>query len=289
MRYRFIAQHKEDYPIRLLCQVMQVSHSGYYAWCQRPEASPRMGKITQIKQRLKALFIEHHKRVGSRTLTALLRKEGYCIGRHRVRRLMKEMALIVTSKRRRVCTTDSRHGLPIAENRLNRQFNPQKPNQVWTTDITYIPTVTGWVYLAVIIDLYSRKVVGWHVSDTMEAALVSRALTMAVNLNQPPKGLLHHSDRGSQYASRQYQQLLEQHGMICSMSRKGNCWDNAPTERFFRTLKYDWIGKRHYRHLKHARDDIAAFMRYYNLRRPHSVLGYMSPVAYEKAMRAKCA
>ena len=269
---------------------MQVSRSGYYEWCQRvKKEQTKATGLSQIKQRMKALFIEHHKRIGSRTLTALLRKEGFKIGRYRVSKYMKEQGLIVELKHRKVHTTDSRHKLPVAENLLDRQFKPAKPNQVWTTDITYIPTVTGWVYLAVVLDLYSRKVVGWHINDTMETSLVIRALTMAINLQQPPPGLLHHSDRGSQYASRQYQQLLAQHGMTCSMSRKGNCWDNAPTERFFRTLKYDWIEKKRYKHLKHARDDVAAFVRYYNLRRPHSTLGYMSPVEYEKANRGKCA
>lgn len=290
MRYQFVRQQKAHYPIRLLCQLMQVSPSGYYEWQQRlSQPHPPTEKDAQLKQRLKALFIEHHKRAGSRTLTALLRKEGYSISRYRVRKLMKEMGLVVKQKRRRIQITDSRHHLSVADNRLNRQFNPGGPNQVWSTDITYIPTVTGWVYLAVVLDLYNRKVVGWHISDSMETTLVIRALTMAVNLSRPPTGLLHHSDRGSQYASRQYQDLLEQHGMICSMSRKGNCWDNAPTERFFRTLKYDWVGEKRYRHVEHARDDIAAFIRYYNLYRPHSVLGYMSPVEYEKAMRKQCA
>ena len=289
MRYGFIRQQhkaKPEYTIAMLCQIMRVSTSAYYDWWKGEAArKTKAQKWLGIKQRVRALFIQHRRKLGYRPMTALLRKEGFTISHHTVRQLMKETGLRIKTQKHTIQTTDSRHAYPVADNLLARQFNPDKPNRVWSTDITYIPAVAGWVYFAVVMDLYSRKVVGWHISDSMETVLIIRALTMAVNLHRPAHGLIHHSDRGSQYASGQYQQLLKQHGMVCSMSRKGNCWDNAPTERFFRTLKHDWIDGRKYRSLAHAREDIARFMRYYNLYRPHSVLGYMSPVEHEQAMQ----
>ena len=172
-----------------------------------------------------------------------LRKEGFDIGRYKVSRLMKMLGLVVKRKKRFVLSTDSKHAEPIAENVLNRNFNPAEVDQVWTTDISYLWTRKGWVYLAVVIDLYSRRVVGWHVDETMKTSLVTRALMMAVNLRKPSPGVLHHSDRGCQYASKEYQRMLKRYGFICSMSRKGNCWDNSPTERFFSSLKREWTNR----------------------------------------------
>ena len=211
-----------------------------------------------------------------------LRKEGFEIGRYRVRKLMKRLGLVVKGKKRFVLTTDSRHGLPVAENLLNRDFSPTEQDRVWTTDITYIWTLQGWVYLAVVIDLYSRRVVGWHIDRRMETALVSRALMMAINLRNPKTGLMHHSDRGSQYASREYRRLLKQHGMVCSMSRKGNCWDNAPTERFFSSLKREWLTGNVYPTREAAVDDVRAYIAYYNSDRLHTTLGDLTPIEFEQ-------
>ncbi len=212
----------------------------------------------------------------------LLRKEGFEIGRYKVRKLMKKLGLVVKRKKRFVLTTDSKHWLPLAGNLLDRQFSPEKPDQVWTTDITYIWTLQGWVYLAVVMDLHSRRIVGWSLDRTMETALVARALTMAVNLRSPPGGLLHHSDRGSQYASHEYQKLLKQYGMVCSMSRKGNCWDNAPTECFFSSLKREWLTGNVYPTRESAATDVRAYIAWYNASRPHMTLASMAPMEYEK-------
>ena len=189
-----------------------------------------------------------------------LRQEGFEIGRDKTRRLMKSLQLKVKQKRKFKVTTDSNHKLPVATNVLNREFSPSAPNQAWGSDITYLWTQQGWIYLAVIIDLYSRRVVGWSIDRRMKKALVIRALMMAVNLRKPPPGLIHHSDRGSQYASHDYQKLLKQHGMICSMSRKGNCWDNSPVERFFGSLKREWTGDRWYRTRQEAIADVREHM-----------------------------
>ena len=196
---------------------------------------------------------------------------------------MRALNLRVKQKCKYKVTTDSKHQLPVAENVLNRQFLPAAPNQAWGTDITYLWTQEGWIYLAVVIDLYSRRVVGWAMDRRMKKSLVLRALMMAINLRQPPPGLIHHSDRGSQYASLAYQVLLKQHGMLCSMSRKGNCWDNAPIERFFSSLKREWTGDRLYRTRQAAIADVREYVAvYYNSKRLHSTLGYKTPMNYEK-------
>jgi len=231
---------------------------------------------------MKELFTQSRQSYGSRRLMKALRKEGFKIGRYRIRSLMKQLDLVVKKKRRFVITTDSRHNFPVAENRLDRQFQPAGKNQVWTSDITYLWTSQGWVYLAVVIDLYSRRVVGWQCDKQMTQSLVIRALMMAINLRQPTKGLLHHSDRGSQYASYAHQKLLKQHGMICSMSRKGNCWDNAPTERFFSSIKREWLTGNTYSTREAIINDVNSYMKFYNQSRLHSTINDMSPINYEK-------
>ncbi len=234
---------------------------------------------------MKELFAASRGSLGSRMMMNNLRQEGFEIGRDKTRRLMKQLQLKVKQKRKYKVTTDSNHKLPVAENVLNRDFSPSAPNQAWGTDITYLWTQQGWIYLAVVIDLYSRRVVGWSVDRRMKKALVIRALLMAVNLRKPPPGLICHSDRGSQYASHDYQKLLKQHGMICSMSRKGNCWDNAPVERFFRSLKREWTGDRWYRTRHEAIADVREYVAvYYNSKRLHSTLAYMTPMNYEKRL-----
>ena len=234
---------------------------------------------------MKALFAASRDSLDSRTMMRNLRQEGFEIGRDKTRRLMKQLQLKVKPKRKYKVTTDSKHNLPVTKNVLNREFSPSAPNQAWGADITYLWTQQGWIYLAVVIDLYSRRVVGWSIDRRMNKALVIRALMMAINLRQPPPGLIHHSDRGRQYTSHDYQALLKQHGMIASMSRKGNCWDNAPIERFFSSLKREWTGDRLYRTRQEAIADVREYVAvYYNSKRLHSTLGYKTPMDYEKTL-----
>jgi len=282
VKYGFIRAQAGRYPVNLLCRLLGLPRSAYYAWRDQPGRVIPPQELA-LRRRMKALFRASRDSLGSRMMMKNLRDEGFAIGRDRTRRLMKALNLKVKQKRKYKVTTDSRHALPVAENVLNRAFSPAAPNQVWGTDITYLWTQQGWVYLAVVIDLYSRRVVGWAMDRRMQKALVIRALLMAINLRQPPPGLLHHSDRGSQYASHAYQALLKQHGVICSMSRKGNCWDNSPVERFFSSLKREWTGDRLYRTREQAIADVREYVAvYYNAKRLHSTLGYKTPMNYEK-------
>jgi len=284
VKYTFIRHQAKDFPVKVLCRMLGVQRSAYYDWIARP------GKVIApeelaLRRRMKELFTASRGSLGSRMMKQNLRQEGFEIGRDKTRRLMKSLKLKVKQKRKYKVTTDSNHTLPVADNVLNRDFSPAAPNQAWGSDITYLWTQQGWIYLAVIIDLYSRRVVGWSIDRRMKKALVIRALIMAVNLRKPPPGLILHSDRGSQYASHEYQKLLQQHGMICSMSRKGNCWDNAPVERFFGSLKREWTGDRWYRTRLEAIADVREYVAvYYNSKRLHSTLEYMTPMNYEKRL-----
>lgn len=280
MRYGFITKWAADYPVRMMCRILKVNKSAYYAWKQRG-AKVISADTFALCARMKALFRQSRESLGSRGMMKQLRKEGVEIGRYRVRSLMKQLGLVVKVKRKYRVTTQSKHDLPVAENVLNREFNPDKPNQAWVSDITYVWTVQGWLYLAVVMDLYSRRIVGWCMDRTMTQALVIRALMMAINLRRPEAGLIHHSDRGSQYASGAYQSLLAQHSIIVSMSRKGNCWDNAVMERFFKSYKEEWIGDQVYYTRDAAIDDMQAYMKYYDGVRLHSTLGYQTPLEYE--------
>lgn len=284
MKYGFIREHENHWPVVHQCRLLGVQRSAYYDWRNRP------GKVIPpeemaLRRRMKELFVLSRESLGSRTMMENLRKEGFGIGRDRTRRLMRLLKLRVNPKRKYKATTNSKHRWPVAENVLNRAFQPQAANQVWGTDITYLWTQEGWIYLAVVIDLYSRRVVGWAMDRCMKKALVIRALMMAINLRKPAPGLIHHSDRGSQYASHDYQKLLEQQGMIPSMSRKGNCWDNAPVERFFGSLKREWTGDQLYRTRHAAIADVREYIvMYYNSKRLHSTLGYITPINYEKVL-----
>lgn len=281
MKYGFVQEQASDYPVNLLCQMLEVQRSAYYDWRDRPNVVIAPEELA-LRRRMKELFVASRGSLGNRMMMRNLRSEGFEIGRERVRRLMKRLNLQVKAKRKYKVTTDSKHALPVAENVLNRAFLPQAPNQAWATDITFVWSQQGWVYLAVVIDLYSRRVVGWSIDRRMKKALVIRALMMAINLRQPPPGLIHHSDRGSQYASLAYQAWLKQHGMICSMSRKGNCWDNSPVERFFSSLKREWTGNRLYRTREEASADVREYVAvYYNSKRLHSTLAYTTPMDYE--------
>jgi transposase InsO family protein len=284
VKYGFIRDQANDYPVTLLCRMLSVQRSAYYDWRVQPCKIIAPEELL-LRRCMKQLFAASRDSLGSRMMVNNLRDEGFEIGRNRTRRLMKALKLKVKQKRKFKVTTDSKHNFPVARNVLNRDFSPSAPNQAWGTDITYLWTQEGWIYLAVVIDLYSRRVVGWSIDRRMKKALVIRALMMAVNLRKPPPGLIHHSDRGSQYASHDYQKLLKQHGMICSMSRKGNCWDNAPVERFFSSLKREWTGDRWYRTRQEAIADVREYVAvYYNSKRLHSTLGYMTPMNYEKRL-----
>ncbi len=240
MRYVFVRAEKARYPVTVSCRVLDVSRPGYYAWCKRPE-SKRATANRALRVRIKAAHQKSRGTYGSPRVHATLVSEGMRVGRARVAKLMRAEGLRARRKRRFVRTTDSKHNLPVANNVLDRQFDPAEPNKVWATDITYIWTKEGWLYLAVIIDLFSRLVVGWSMSESIDRHLVRSALGMARARRSPLAGLLHHSDRGSQYASTEYQADLLAGLMICSMSRKGNCWDNAVAESFFSTLKIELV------------------------------------------------
>jgi transposase InsO family protein len=232
MKYHFIEEHKHEFPIVVMCHVLGVSESGFYAWRKRP-TSQRQREDAQLRTQIRQVFTAHQGRYGSPRLQVELRDQGQSISRKRVARLMREAGLCAKGKRHRVVTTRRDASHPVAPNLLQRDFTATEPNTKWVTDITYIPTTQGWLYLAVILDLYSRAVVGWSMSACCDEELVAKTLQMALARRRPKAGLLHHSDRGCQYTSRAYRQRLEQAGMVVSMSRKGNCWDNAAMESFF--------------------------------------------------------
>ena len=284
MSYQLVTHWQSKASISQLCTLLDISRAGYYAAQGRTKPT----QVCATRIHLQAAFVATGKCYGSRRLVAALRAKDIHLGRHKARRIMRELNIKPVWKRKFVNTTDSKHNLPVADNLLNREFNPGAPNQVWTSDITYIRTRTGWLYLAVVMDLYSRRIIGWAMAPTMPAALVCNALRMAVNARQPEPGLLIHSDRGSQYASGEYQALLQQHGLICSMSRKGNCWDNAVMERFFLNLKMERVWQREYANQMEASKDIVDYiMGFYNCLRLHSTLGYTSPINFEQNMPAK--
>jgi len=277
--------HQSDFSIDLMCQVFGISRSGYYDWLSRP-----VSLHAQTDQRLSAEVKRSHQAsrsiYGARRIIEDLRALGETVSRARVSRLMKEQGLRSKVKRRFKATTDSKHSLPVAPNRLNRQFAVEAPDKVYVGDITYIDTQEGWLYLAVLIDLHSRAVVGWAMAPHMRASLVNDALLMAIFKRRPEAGLLLHSDRGSQYASHLYQDTLSQHQFVASMSRKGNCWDNAPAESFFHTLKTELCHQQKYATREQARQTIFEYIEvFYNRKRRHSTIGYMTPFQFEKKHR----
>jgi len=270
------------------CRVLEVSRSGYYA--HQTAARQRLATpvVCAATVHLKAAFAASHKAYGSRRLTTEMAKRGVAMGRHRVRTLMRLNGLRPVWRRKFVHTTDSNHGLAVSPNVLNRQFEQELPNQAWVCDITYIRTRSGWLYLAAVLDLHSRKIVGWAMSPAMPAALVSAALQMAIVQRNPAAGLIVHSDRGTQYASAEHRALLSKHGFVGSMSRKGNCWDNAVMERFFLNLKMERVWQKDYANHAEASNDIADYIvGFYNAARLHSKLGNMSPNAFERESTLK--
>jgi len=285
VRFEFIEAEKAQFPVRLMCRVLGVSRSGFYASRgRRPSERAREDEGLLVK--IKASHQESRGTYGSPRVHSDLRDEGTRVGRKRVERLMREEGIEGCFPRRFRATTDSEHGHPVAPNLLDRRFgSAEHPNQIWATDITYVWTWEGWIYLAVVLDLFSRRVVGWRAADHMRTDLVLEALDMALGQRSLAGGaLLHHSDRGSQYASEFYQRALADHGISCSMSRTGDCWDNAVVESFFGTLKCELIHRRSWPTRRAAIDAIAEYIElFYNARRKHSALGFASPVAFEKA------
>jgi len=285
MKYQFIEQHKHEFPIVVMCNVLGVSECGFYAWRKRPVCQ-RTREDAQLTEEIRQVFVTHQGRYGSPRIHRELKDQGQSTSRKRVARLMHEAELRAKCKRRRVLTTQRDPTHPVAPNLLNRDFTASEANKKWVTDITYIPTIQGWLYLAVILDLYSRSVVGWSMSGNCDEELVEHALTMALARRRPNAGLLHHSDRGSQYTSRAYRLMLEQSEISASMSRKGNCWDNAAMESFFGTLKEECVGNTIYASHEEARLSLFTYLEvYYNRIRRHSTLGYVSPLVYEHLER----
>lgn len=278
MRFRLIEDQRDVWPVRVMCDALSVSPSGFYAWRSRPE-SPRKIANRALLSDIRQVHAQHRGRYGAPRIHAELRAQGQSVSRKRVERVMRRHGIRAHAPRRyRVCTTDSKHSLPIAANLLDRNFTAEKPDQVWLADITYIPTGEGWLYLAVILDLFTRKVVGWAMREHMRAELTMAALTMAIQRRRPGPGLVHHSDRGSQYAAGDYRKILQAAAITQSMSRKANCWDNAPMESFFGTLKTELVHHCDYPDRDAARRDLFAYIEaYYNRRRIHSAIGYVTP------------
>ena len=271
-----------DYPIAELAWALEVSRSGYYRWLKSPE-SKRAQAARQLTVKIRRIHEENQARYGSPRVCQQLRRQGLQTSENRVARLMRAAGLRARPKRAfRPRTTDSNHSNPIAPNRLKTEGVPTAPNQVWVTDITYIWTVQGWIYLAAVMDLFSRRIVGWELSATMETTLVQEALARAQKERRPPPGLLHHSDRGSQYASHTYRALLESWGMNASMSAAGCCYDNAAMESFWSTLKTELVPAGGFADLREARTAIFEYIQlFYNSKRLHSALDYQSPVDFE--------
>jgi putative transposase len=282
MRFRFIEDRRADYPVTILCDVLGVSPAGYYSWRARPE-SRRSAANREIVDDIKRVHRGACGRYGSPRIHAELKAQGRGVSRGRIERLMRRHGIrAIMARPRRVRTTDSRHDFPIAPNLLERNFTADALNRIWLADITYVETDQGWLYLATIMDLYSRKIVGWAMADHLRADLPLAALRMAISIQRPGAGLIHHSDRGVQYASAEYRWQMQSAGLSASMSRKADCYDNAPMESFFHTLKTELVHHRQYTTRDEARRDIFAYIEgFYNRTRRHSAIGYISPIEME--------
>jgi putative transposase len=284
MKYRAMKDHADRFAVRLMCRTLRVSPAGYYAWRRGPEPRHQAANRRLLTE-IRAFHERSDRTYGSPRITRDLREAGHPVSENRVARVMRAHAIRAKTVKKWRATTNSSHALPVAENTLNRAFSVNAPDRVWAGDITYLWTEEGWLYLAIVLDLYSRAVIGWAMGPRLTAALAQDALTMALWRRKPATGLLHHSDRGVQYAARDYQRLLGEHGIACSMSRKGNCWDNAVVESFFRTLKVERVYHRRYQTRDEAKQDVFQWIEvFYNRQRRHSTLGYRSPAEFE-AMR----
>jgi len=281
VKYAWIERHRGSYPLALMCALLVVSLSGFRAWLRGGSPDRKRLSDAQLVTLMRAVHAEVKCAYGSPRMLDELRGRGFRVGKARVERLMREHAIRARHKRRFRVTTDSKHNLPVAANLLARQFTPDAPNRVWSADLTYLWTDEGWLYLAVVLDLFNREVVGWAIKERMSADIVTDALTMAWFRRRPQAGLMHHSDRGSQYASEAFQAKLRDYGMRSSMSRKGNCWDNAPTESFFNSLKNERVHGRRYCTRREAIADLFDYIEvFYNRTRRHSTLGSRSPIQF---------
>ena len=282
MKFGFIAKHRGIWPVGWLCEALGVSRGGFYAWLTRPR-SQRSRSDEELGAKVRASFVASDRTYGARRVWKDMLAEGLSCGLHRIERLMRLQAL-KARPRRRCLPSDlgERQATAVAANVLDRTFEASAPNRKWIADFTYVWTAEGWLYVAAVIDLFSRRVVGWSMRAAMTAQLVTDALVMAIWRRGKPDALLHHSDRGSQYTSEQFQKLMADHGVICSMSRSGNVWDNAAMESFFSSLKTERIGRKTYRTRDEARADVFDYIeRFYNPKRRHSRIGYMSPMEFE--------
>jgi transposase InsO family protein len=289
VKYAFIQRHKTCWPVSLQCEVLGVSPSGYHDHV-RQRASRKLGTRMSndaLLVHIKAVHAQSSGEYGWPRVWRELLVRGIRVGKERVRQLMQLHGIKARGKRKYKATTDSNHGLPVAPNLLNRQFTVQAPDRVWTSDITYIATDEGWLYLAVVIDLFSRQVVGWSMQPHMKKDLVIDALRMAWFRRQPEPGLIFHSDRGSQYCSHEFRAVLKAYGMQSSMSRKGNCWDNAPTESLWGSLKVGRLHGMRFATRRAAMDEVIDWLTFYNRRRLHSTLGYVSPMQFEETWLAE--
>jgi transposase InsO family protein len=281
VKFDFIRAKSAEYPVNVLCAVLSVSRSGFYASKLRP-ASSRVVSDAQLAATITRMFRASHGAYGSPRIHAELKAKGIRVSRKRVERIMRQSGLKARQKRRFRKTTDSRHPFPIAPNIVEREFDVDAPNTVWVTDVTYIATTQGWLYLAVMLDLFSRRVVGWAVSEWNDTALALLALERSRGARKPPAGLVHHSDRGSPYASDDYRAALKTHGMVQSMSRSGDCWDNAVAESFFASLRAEWVDHQQYATRAEATRSLGDYIDgFYNPARRHSHIGYLSPIEFE--------
>jgi len=287
VRYAWIKNHSRLFPKAVMCKVLTVSTSGYYDSIKRIPC-PQQIRRRSIAQAAAHSYFESNRIYGYRKVYEDLRQEQIICCDQTVRRIMREIGLYAHIKRKFVVTTDSNHTLKIAENLLGRDFAAKRPNQKWAADITYIPTKQGWLYLAVVMDLFSRRIVGWSMSENIDSRLVQSAMEMAIQHRSPNAGLIHHSDRGIQYASEGFQDLLTANKFVCSMSRKGNCWDNACAESFFGSLKNEWIKNKIYETYEEGKNDVFKYVEvFYNRKRRHASLGYVSPAVYEEMYEMK--
>lgn len=282
MKYACIEEHRGQYPLELMCRALEVTRSGYYAWRNR-DPSERDRQDTKLRVEIRSVYQRSRRRYGSPRIQRELRKKGIPISCKRVARIMKEEDLKARPKRRFRVTTLSDHSEAIAPNVLNRRFDIGEPDRFWAADITYVPTGEGWLYLAIVLDIGTRRIVGWNMSAGLDGSLTLTALRRALNWRRPRAGLIHHSDRGIQYAASPYRAELEKHGMIPSMSRVGNCWDNAVAESFFATLEWELIEREKWATRHAAAEAIANYIEiWYNQIRQHSTLGDISPAKYEE-------
>jgi transposase InsO family protein len=284
VKFAFVRDHRRVWPVGVICRVLRVSRSGFYAW-QRRRPSPRQRRQEELIGKIKTAYAQSRGLYGSPRVYRALLIDGQVVSRNTVAKLMRQERIRARTRRRFVPrTTDSRHQKPVADNLLARNFAAEAANHKWVADITYVPTNQGWLYLAAVLDCFSRKIVGWAMADHLQTDLASDALMMALERRRPAKGLLHHSDRGVQYASEDYQQLLSRHGMQVSMSGKGDCWDNAMMESFWATLKTELIYQAYYETHEQAKASIFEYTEvFYNRQRLHSSLGYVSPESFEAA------